>query len=157
MMVAAEKAGGFDGRQGMGLLSADDRVSKTGFRALLADMQARGWHPLKASLPRFPFASGGPGDFHACADSIHQHVLSVDWPSSVAGLTVAHPSMQQPRGKHYKFERYVEELGGFKQMYMLAGTPSSQRYIRTVRAAMARADRKVAELKAAAAAVAPPA
>lgn len=58
------------------------------------------------------------------------------------------PRSQQLRGKHFKFERHVVELGGMKQMYMLACTPSSQRYIKTVRAAMARADRQVEELLA---------
>ena len=52
---------------------------------------------------------------------------------------------QQGNTGHYKFERCVEPLGGMKQMLMLASTPSDRRYIWTLRAAIARADREVEE------------
>ena len=52
---------------------------------------------------------------------------------------------QQGNTGHYKFERFVEPLGGMKQMLMLASTPSDRRYIWTLRAAIARADREVEE------------
>ncbi|KAL6773836.1 hypothetical protein ACKKBG_A22695 [Auxenochlorella protothecoides x Auxenochlorella symbiontica] len=78
-----------------------ERVSKSSIRKLVADMHARGWHPVR-----------------------------------------------QGHSGHYKYERLIPELGGLRQMHMLAGTPSSRRYIWAVRAAMARADREVAELRA---------
>lgn len=68
MMAAAERAGGFAGRgREPAAATTGDRVSTVGFRALLADMRAKGWHPLKVRtrgghrVGGFRGARGGAG------------------------------------------------------------------------------------------------
>lgn len=56
--------------------------------------------------------------------------------------------LQGQRAGHYRYERRVAELGGYRQVTMLASTPSDRNYIWMLRATLLRADREVEELLA---------